>query len=201
MQNGEPVVRSLIPPQPNLGPEPWSTTPSLEPVWLLVAALFAIIAAWLAWRIIRRRRIRSPERPVSPDALDESPRGRLVALSASAKTALATRFGSAWRAKTTEELAVEPALAELLGPEMLRELIEFLDRIDRLKFAPRRSNHAPQSLEEELAAWNPRVAGLIGKIGAGSRANGRPDRQVLRTEAAPPSPARSSPSAGSPLTA
>jgi hypothetical protein len=186
MKNGEPIARSLIPPQPNLGPEPWSNGPSLDPVWLVVLAVFALIATWLAWKIVRRRRIRLPEGPVSPEALDESPRGRLVALSASAKTALATRFGTAWRAKTTEELAVEPALAELLGPEMLRELIEFLDRIDRLKFAPRRSNHAPQSLEEELAAWNPRVAGLIGKIGAGSRANGRPDRQALRAEAAPP---------------
>jgi hypothetical protein len=186
MNNGEPVARSLIPPQPNLGPEPWSNTPSLDPVWPVVAAVFAIIAAWLAWRIGRRRRIRSPEGPVSPHALDESPRGRLVALSASAKTALATRFGSAWRAKTTEELAVEPSLAELLGPEMLRELIDFLDRIDRLKFAPHRANRAPQSLEEELAAWNPRVAGLIGKIGAGSRVNGRLDRQAPRAQAAPP---------------
>ena len=133
-------------------------------------------------------REKSPEGAVSLEPLDESPRGRLVALSSSAKTALAARFGPAWRAKTTEELAVEPALAALLGPDLLHELIAFLDRTDRLKFAPHRSNRAGRSLEEELAAWDPRVAGLIGKIGA--RSNGRPDKPSSRTGASPASPVR-----------
>ena len=79
-------------------------------------------------------------------------------------------------------------LAELLGPDLLRELIEFLDRTDRLKFAPHRSNHGGRSLEEELAAWDPRIAGLIGKIGA--RSNGRPEKAAQRAGAAPASPAR-----------
>jgi hypothetical protein len=62
-------------------------------------------------------------------------------------------------------------LAEVLGPEPLRDLIEFLDRIDRLKFAAERSNQFRQPLDHELAAWSPRIAGLISKIEA--RTNGR----------------------------
>jgi hypothetical protein len=184
----EPTARSLVPPRPNLGPEPWSEIPGRGRTWLVVPVLVALVGAWLAWRIVRARRKRSSQGAVSLEPLDESPRGRLVALSSSAKTALAARFGPAWRAKTTEELAVEPALAELLGPDLLRELIEFLDRTDRLKFAPHRSNHTGRSLEEEVAAWHPRVAGLIGKIG--SRSNGRPDKPASRAGAAPVPPAR-----------
>jgi hypothetical protein len=184
----EPVAQSLVPPRPNLGPEPWTEGPSLGRAWLVVPALIALVVAWLAWRIVRARRLRSPQAPISPEPLDQSPRGRLVALSSSAKTALATRFGPAWRAKTTEELAVESALQELLGPELLHELIEFLDRTDRLKFAPQRPNHAGQSFEKELAEWNPRVAGLIDKIGA--RSNGRLDKRAQRADAGSPSPSR-----------
>jgi hypothetical protein len=178
----EPLGRSLVPPRPNLGPEPWPETSPLARVWLPLLGLILAVAAWFLWRTVRRRYARSHEGPAAPDALDVTPRGRLVALSTSAKSALATRFGPAWRAKTTEELAVQPALGELLGPEMLQELIEFLDRIDRLKFAPERPNHTGQSLDQELAAWNPRVAGLIGRIGA--RDGGRHDRQASRVDSA-----------------
>jgi hypothetical protein len=54
----------------------------------------------------------------------------------------------------------------LLGPEKLAELIEFLDRIDRLKFAPERPGQNGITLEGELALWNPRVTGLIARIEA-----------------------------------
>ena len=129
---------------------------------------------------MRRRRAAVAARPTRhPSAPDVTPRGRLVALSTSTKNALAARFGPTWRAKTTEELAAEPALAEVLGPELLGELIEFLDRIDRLKFAPERPNHFGRSLEEELADWDPRVAGLIARIEA--RTNGRHDKQASRS--------------------
>jgi hypothetical protein len=178
----EPLGRSLVPPRPNLGPEPWPGTLPLSRVWLAIPGLVLAVAAWLLWRTFRRRYARSLEGPATPDALDVTPRGRLVALSTSAKSALATRFGPAWRAKTTEELAVEPVLGELLGPDKLQELIEFLDRIDRLKFAPERPNHSGQSLDQELEAWNPRVAGLIGRIGA--RNGGRHERQASRVDSA-----------------
>jgi hypothetical protein len=97
---------------------------------------------------------------------DTSPRGQLVALSQSIRDSLAIQFGTAWRAKTTEELAAEPRLAELLGHDQLQELVRFLDQVDRLKFAPERSNRHHESLERELAAWEPQLADLKKKIQA-----------------------------------
>ena len=79
---------------------------------------------------------------------------------------LADQFGAAWRAKTNEELSGETQLVDLLGHDHLQELIRFLDDIDRLKFAPNRSNHQQESLEEQLAAWEPRLADLGKKIKA-----------------------------------
>ncbi len=180
--------QSLVPPRPNLGPEPWPETSPFQMVWMVVAGAALLVVAWFLWRIVRRRLARSLEKPAAADALDDTPRGRLVALSGSAKSALAARFGSTWRAKTTEELAVEPALAELLGPEMFRELIEFLDRTDRLKFAPERPARSGLTLEEELAAWDPRIASLIGRIGA--KTNGRHEKQATRAADAAASPSR-----------
>jgi hypothetical protein len=178
----DPVGRSLVPPRPNLGPEPWPKSSPLESLWLLLGTLILPVAGWLIWRMVRRRGARSNQGSAVPDTLDVTPRGRLVALSTSTKNALASRFGSTWRAKTTEELAAESPLRDVLGPEMLGQLIEFLDRIDRLKFAPERPYHNGQSLPEELAAWDPRVAGLIARIEA--KANGRHDKQASRASSA-----------------
>ena len=46
----------------------------------------------------------------------------------------------------------------------LGELIRFLDQVDRLKFAPERSNHQPEGLQEALTAWAPRVETLRARI-------------------------------------
>jgi hypothetical protein len=174
----EPIGRSLVPPRKNLGPEPWPERRPLQSAWVIVAILTLSVAVWLLGRMVRRRLARSRPGQATPAVVDVTPRGRLVGLSTSTKNALATRFGSTWRAKTTEELADEPPLRDVLGPEMLTQLIEFLDRIDRLKFAPERPSKNRQSLEDELAAWDPRVAGLIARIEA--RANGRHERQASR---------------------
>jgi hypothetical protein len=162
----QPGGKTLVPPRPNLGPEPWPGSSSLETVWLFLGIAILAVAAWLLSRIVLRRLRRSRHGAAPPEPHDGSPRGRLVALSTSAKSSLASRFGPAWRAKTTQELATESALRELLGPEKLAELIEFLDRIDRLKFAPERPSQNGLTLEGELVAWNPRVTGLIARIEA-----------------------------------
>ena len=92
---------------------------------------------------------------------------------------LADQFGAAWRAKTNEELSAEPLLLESLGHEQLQELIRFLVDIDRLKFAPNRSNHQQGSLEEQLAAWEPRLSDLGKKIKA------KPERRLKNGAAVP----------------
>jgi hypothetical protein len=172
-----------VPPRPNLGPENWPRAVPLAGYWIALAIAGSLLVAWILWRLVRRGRSRPGQGFSDTDSADVTPRGRLVALSTSTKNALATRFGPSWRAKTTEELAAEPALSEMLGPEPLQELIQFLDRIDRLKFAPERPNQHRQSLQEELADWNPRIAGVISRIQA--RSNGRPARQASRASAVP----------------
>jgi hypothetical protein len=167
----EPIGRSLVPPRPNLGPESWPTPPWFELYWLILAIPALAVLGWVCWKIIRRGLARSHSARASHDDSDATPRGRLVALSKSTRNALTARFGATWRAKTTEELAAEPLLAEVLGPEPLRDLIQFLDRVDRLKFAAERSNQFRQPLDDELAAWSPRIAALISKIE--TKSNGR----------------------------
>jgi membrane protein implicated in regulation of membrane protease activity len=183
----ESVGRTLVPPRPNLGPEPWTTSPPLNPNWLLLAIPTAVVFVWAFWKFLRRSLAGPRQDRAAPDEPDVTPRGRLVALSMSTKNALAARFGATWRAKTTEELATEPTLAEVLGPEPLRELIEFLDRIDRLKFAVERPNQVRQPLENELADWGPRIAGVIARIEA--RTNGRQNKNEPGSTSATAKPA------------
>ncbi len=160
-------ARGLVPPRPNLGPEPWSDPPPIALFLCVAGALACLLLIWLVRGRLRRVRARRAGLAVSSQGPpDTTPRGRLVALSHSMRDVLANQFGSAWRAKTTEELSAEPQLAERLGPDQLQELIRFLDQVDQLKFAPRRSNHHHESLERELAAWEPRVADLKKKIQA-----------------------------------
>jgi hypothetical protein len=179
----EPLGRTLVPPRPNLGPEPWTTSPPLSPFWLFLAIPSSAVVVWAFWKLLRRGLARSRAADATPDEPDITPRGRLVALSMSTKNALAARFGATWRAKTTEELAAEPMLAAVLGPAPLKELIEFLDRIDRLKFAAERSNQIRQPLEQELSDWGPPIAGVIARIEA--QTNGRHEKLTVRSRAVP----------------
>ena len=174
----DPIARSLIPPRPNLGPEPWPKPRSPELYWLAASIPTLALIGWVFWKLVRRRVTRSGTGATAADQVDPTPRGRLVALANSTKIALATQFGPTWRAKTTEELAADPVLAELLGPEPLGELIEFLDGIDRLKFAPERPNNNRRSFQEDLAKWDPRIAEVIIRIKA--RANGRQESPARR---------------------
>jgi hypothetical protein len=70
-----------------------------------------------------------------PDVPTGSPRDQLIAGSEAVRQALAARFGPAWRAKTTEELADRPELAERLGAERTARLVALLEAADRAKFA------------------------------------------------------------------
>jgi hypothetical protein len=158
------VGRGLVPPRPNLGPESWSDSQSLPVALIVAAALGGLLIAWLfwIWRKKTRTRIRRDHKTQSPH--DATPQGRLVAFSSSIRETLADRFGTAWRAKTTQELATEDTLVEVLGDEQLDELIRFLDFVDHLKFAPERSSNNHESLESELTNWEPRIAAIGKKI-------------------------------------
>jgi Domain of unknown function (DUF4381) len=157
--------KGLVPPRPNLGTEPWPSEPPIV-LYLSTAGLviaLAIVGLFL-WRLRRRRSRTAPRSLPTAIAPDASPRGQMVALSASLRDALTHQFGTSWRAKTTEELATDSRLEELLGIDELKELSRFLDHVDQLKFAPERANHRGDSLEADLATWTPRVATFRSKI-------------------------------------
>ncbi len=113
---------------------------------------------------------------VSEGEADATPRGQFVALSQSIRQALTTQFGTSWRAKTTEELSTDSQLVQVLGKEPLKELIRFLDQVDRLKFAAEPPSHHLESLDDRLAAWKPRVANLVEKLQA--KPNGRTQSKI-----------------------
>jgi hypothetical protein len=164
--------RGLVPPRPNLGPEPWVDDASFSSGVIAAGILASLLIAWGIWRIVRRRRGRSVRSVRAPRRQpDHSPRGQVVALSDSVREALIGQFGTAWRAKTTEELSADDKLEGALGREPLQELIRFLDQVDHIKFAPERGSQADLSLERNLAAWRPRVVDLVKKIQA--KPNGR----------------------------
>jgi hypothetical protein len=136
-------------------------------ILLALGALAFLALAWLAWSLVRHGRAGSRPGSLAPrNQPDATPRGQFVALSHSIREALIGQFGTAWRAKTTEELSADQELALALGPELFQELIRFLDQVDHLKFAPERPDQHDESIPQALASWKPRVADLLKKIHA-----------------------------------
>jgi hypothetical protein len=145
---------------------------------LALLAVLVLTGLGLLWRHRRRAARTGPFTPGTGSETDASPRDRLVALSQSVRDALTLQFGAAGRAKTTEELAADDRLEQLLGNEGFRELIRFLDQIDRLKFAPERSDNRDGALQEALTTWEPRVATLGAQIRAKPRNRSKASRQA-----------------------
>jgi hypothetical protein len=160
----KPVGPRLVPPQPNLGPESWSEPRPVAVAVIVAAALGGLLIAWLLWRWRHKRTSRIRREMKTPSPHDQTPQGRLVAYSHSIRETLADQFGTAWRAKTTQELAAEAPLLEVLGHVQLDELIRFLDLVDHVKFAPERSSNHHESLASVLANWEPQIAAIGKKI-------------------------------------
>lgn len=123
------------PPRPNLGPDPLVESPS----WLGIAVAITLALAFLTYLVKRRRRkpVSTPSqvRPGMPDEGSISPRERMIAWSLTLRASLAETFGPSWLAKTTEEIARDPILADTLGPEYVTQLLAFLADADRTKFS------------------------------------------------------------------
>ncbi|HEV3121595.1 MAG TPA: hypothetical protein VGY53_06820 [Isosphaeraceae bacterium] len=171
----------IVPPRPNPGPEPM---PDYR-AWLVAALLFAI-AALLAgyWLRVRRRkrRLRRKRQPASQIGaaaaaagaiLDSQPRDPLILRAEAIRNALVARFGPAWAAKTTEEIAAQEELAGLLEPDQQMGLKGILSAADRAKFgnnAQQRDQRDAEALETLSGAL---LAALAGDAGATSSNSGR----------------------------
>ncbi len=177
----EPVARGLVPPRPisdpNHGPRISRQPPCSSPRAPSLASLWCSPGAYSNGNGRAAEAGGQPE----PHQPDETPRGRLLALSQSVREALTVQFGASSRAKTTEELSTDAQLEQVLGPEGLRELIRFLDHVDRLKFAPERPSRGRESLQTELATWQPRVDELRKQIHVNVATRGK-------SASAPPAP-------------
>ncbi len=158
---GEKAV-GLIPPRPNLGPEPWRD-PLLD--WRMIGACLFLAAAILlagGWGWRRRVRRRHENGSVSSLAsIDSGARGRLLALSVGLRDALSGHLGASFRARTTEEIAVDNRVSALLGEERFRQFLQFLDLVDRIKFAPDRGEDGSVELAHALSVWEPTLATII----------------------------------------
>jgi hypothetical protein len=171
----------ILPPRPNLGPEPMD-----EPVSVVAAAAalggVAALAGLLAWWTWRRRaaaRARRSAKASAPAWVDPNslpPRGRMLQWSEMVRRALIDRFGPPWAAKTTEEIAADPDLAGVLGAERSEELIRFLRAADLAKFAGPERNGGEYSPDqgEDWDGWvSAFVAATAVEAGARSRIKGR----------------------------
>jgi len=147
----------LVPPRPNLGPEP--LPPSLSLAELVLAGVLgtALMVLLLSGLVrLRRRRGRGRlgtapfEVPAGPFA---SRREQMAAWSSAIRAALAARFGGHWQARTTEEIAADAALGERLGPEPAAELVRFLALADLAKFDDRAGLQPPLPDPDLASGW------------------------------------------------
>ena len=134
-----------LPPRPNPGPVPWPEPGN--PAWIAaIGAAFLLLALFALVFLLanKRRRRRHPQlpppvltgslpEPKTPEPDDRA--GRLIAAAESVRRTLAERFGAPWRAKTTGEIAADPAVAIWLGGERTAAVLALLERADLLKFA------------------------------------------------------------------
>ncbi len=147
-------ARVLVPPRPNLGPEPWSEERMSPWPLLAVGLVLAALLAGLIWLIRRRRRKRRAVSSPQPVTSLDTPDAQLLSLAVQARETLATRFGPSLRARTTEEISSDAVVKEALGNDHFASLIRLLSTADHWKFASPPENGRTESLLEELPQWS-----------------------------------------------
>ena len=147
-------ARVLVPPRPNLGPEPWSEERSSLWPLLGVGLVLAALLAGAVWIISRRRRRRRAVSTPQPVASLDTPDAQLLSLAVQARETLVTRFGPSLRARTTEEISNDAVVKEALGDDHFQSLIRLLSTADHWKFASAPENGQTESLLEELPHWS-----------------------------------------------
>gem|GEM_PF-1085024 len=152
---------ALIPPRPNPGPEPLEAAPPAWP-WALGVGVGLGLLGLISLRLALRRKAGTTSRggvrvpPEVSGTVPSTTRDEMAALSLAVKETLAARFDATWRAKTTEEVASSPGLADAFGGEEAERLVAFLRAADLVKFAPTGPDRNGDGLDpqrEALEAW------------------------------------------------
>ncbi|WP_152053413.1 hypothetical protein [Tautonia marina] len=155
-----PTAEPVLPPRPNLGPEPWLDSSEGNGWGLVFLGLILLVALasglWMRWRRNRRRaQLPESERGQNRPPAFPSPIDHRIRRAERLRDALITAFGPNWSAKTTEEIAADPALLTRLGPERSARVVAILADADRAKFAgsssDERSEAPPEADDRELA--------------------------------------------------
>ncbi len=167
-QGSQQNARVLVLPRLNLGPESWSEEPSsVSPLLEVGIALLVLLAGAIRIFWYRRRRFRRWTNKASPaEALAVNSTDQLLNLAAQIREDLVARFGPSLRTRTTEEIAADLHVKEVLGAEHFEPLIRLLARADRCKFAALPENSDQQSLLNEIAAWEALRSGLMARLTA-----------------------------------
>ncbi len=153
---------SLVPPRPNLGPEPYLELNRGSEAWSIV--LFAglcVLAASLVLAFSRRwSKRRSNQGETTTDLVELSPKRLMELWSGEVRDALIKRFGPKYAGTTTEELAEDSAIVGALGRTEADLLLELLGLADRVKF----STHDDSWNSESFEHWRRWVEDLPGKL-------------------------------------
>src|SRR5262249_29502606 len=127
-------------------------------------------------QVLRRRRRRNRARTENSGILPDGPfatrRDQMDAWSTATRAALAARFGAAWQARTTEEIAADPGLSATLHVETIAGLVAFLGDADRAKFDDRQGLQppSPSPAPDWLARF---LASSVPEAGARSMIKGK----------------------------
>jgi len=144
----------LVPPRPNLGPEPW---PELDEwslgLWIAsgLCLVLTLAAAWRHWS--RKRRSAPPAAAANQPNPLAAPDNPLVELAAVARQTLGSLPGASWPSRTTEEIARDLELRKRLGDPHFERLIELLARADHIKFSAEPPTQLDPYALENWTAW------------------------------------------------
>ena len=166
-------ARVLIPPRPNLGPETWSEEPSSIPPLLAAGiALLVLLTGAIGIFFYRRRRSgRRTAKSCPAEAMPVIPATQLLNLAGQIREDLAARFGPSFRARTTQEIAADLEVKEVIGVEHLEPMIRLLSLADHCKFAALPENGDQQTLGDEISAWTALRTDLVARLAAKPQRN------------------------------
>lgn len=126
----------IVPPRPNLGPEPWDDRAAVDWIIVIVFVIFIIYFLFFCYKIYmdikNSRRLRRES--AAGESANDDPKAVWVEWSNRVRAALDLEFGAGHSARTTEEIEADPVIETGLNAERRDRLIAFLRAADLAKF-------------------------------------------------------------------